>query len=72
MVGMKVMLSKGTSQQKHDLFTKLLGIPMVPRIKTFLGIPTKIGKSNNVRSNFILDRVRKKLKMWEANSLFFA
>lgn len=72
MVGLKVMFSKGTGQRKHDLFTKLLGIPMVRRIKTVLGIPTKIGKSKNVKFNFILDRVRKKLKMWEANSLFFA
>ncbi|KAI5406648.1 hypothetical protein KIW84_053111 [Lathyrus oleraceus] len=68
----QMMFSRSTINPKGDIFTNLLGILMTNKINTYLSLPTAIGKSKTRSFNFLLDRIRKKLYIWKANTISYA
>lgn len=53
------------------MFSQNLGIPIVTEINMYLMFPINIRSSKNMSFNSILDKIKKKLNMWKANSLSY-
>lgn len=66
-----MMLSRNTNQKEKEIFSNLLGIPIVTNIESYLGLPTFIGKFITRSFGSLLNRIRKKLKMWKAHTFSF-
>jgi hypothetical protein len=59
-------------QHIKDDFHRNLPLPITNNITKYLGMPTQIGHSKQAVFNFILDKVRGKLKGWKEKHLSFA
>ena len=62
----ETMFSPNTNHNRKNLLSNLLGIPIVPKIQTNLGIPIQIRLFKSQIFNFILDRIRKKTQGLES------
>jgi hypothetical protein len=53
-------------------FQTYMPIQVSDNISKYLGLPTHVGKSKNQIFNFIMERIRKKLKGWKEKNLSFS
>jgi len=77
--GQKINLSKSEMvfspnimQNVKNEFQSFMPIQITEKISKYLRLPTQIGRSKNQIFNFIMDRVKSKLKGWKERNLSFA
>ena len=56
---------------KHGIKVKL-GVSEITHYEKYLGLPSLVGKRKKESSNFIKEKVRRKLQGWEAKLLYQA
>lgn len=67
-----MMLNGNTTQEMKDIFTKHINIPIITNIESYLGLATHIGQSTIQVFNYLMDKIRKKLKGWKSHILSYA
>jgi hypothetical protein len=68
----EMMFSPCMHQHIKLEFQAMLPFTITNSIDKYLGLPTHIGHSKRAAFNFIMDRIRKKLKGWKERRLSFA
>jgi hypothetical protein len=68
----EMTFSPGIYQHIKEDFHRNLTLPITNNITKYLGMPTQIGLSKQAVFNFILEKVRGKLKGWKEKHLSFA
>lgn len=68
----KIFFSKNLNFQDTEQISQALGIAKTEDIGIYLGAPMIHQRSSKHTFNFILDKMKKKLVGWKANSLSFA
>jgi hypothetical protein len=68
----EMVFSPKLLQSIKSEFQTHMPIQISDNISKYLGFPTQAGRSKNQIFNFIMERVRKKLKGWKEKNLFFS
>lgn len=67
----KVIFSSNTNQTTTNIISTILNIDIIKDLESYLGILVITGKKEKVSYAFIINRVKKKLLGWKANSLYW-
>jgi hypothetical protein len=67
----EMVFSPNISQDNKNQFQAELPIKISDNINKYLGMPTHFGRSKAMDFNFIMDKIRNKLKGWKEKSLSF-
>jgi hypothetical protein len=68
----EMTFSPNIQQAIKDEFKGVLPLSITNTILKYLGMPTQIGQSRRACFNFIMDKIKKKLKGWKERCLSFA
>ncbi|MCH97074.1 hypothetical protein A2U01_0018067, partial [Trifolium medium] len=68
----EMTFSPNIHQNVKNSFQEVLPFPITNNITKYLGMPTQIERSKQVVLNFIMERIRNKLKGWKEKHLSFA
>jgi hypothetical protein len=68
----EMTFSPRINQSTKEAFSAILPFSITPNITKYLGMPTQIGHSKQAVFDFIMDRIRSKLKGWKEKHLSFA
>lgn len=68
----KVFFSKNVRNDVADQLSQELGIERTDNLGSYLGVPLLLQRINKDSVAFVLDKMRKKLKIWKSSSLSLA
>lgn len=66
-----MMFNNNTPNNKREIFTTSINLPINTKINTYLGLPTSIGRSKARSFNYLIDKVITRLNTWKINHLSY-